>query len=93
MAKAKAFFAIIGTIGAVALVLHAIVFYTAMHYGAAEPAGAQIYRIGEHAHLVYTTWGPHVVIQVLGIIFLGGLGLGVPGVLLLEYCQRRRRGA
>jgi hypothetical protein len=89
MEKLKNVFGFLGAIGAIALVLHAIVFFTSMHYGAAAPMGAQVYRITEHSHSVYITYAPHLVIKVLAITMLAGLGLGIPGIFLVEFLRRR----
>jgi hypothetical protein len=90
MGKATRAFGICGAVGAVALVVHVIVFFTAEHYGAAVPAGNQTYGIVDHGHVTYVSPGVQLTIQVLEIIMLAGLGIGVPGILAVEFWSRKR---
>jgi hypothetical protein len=92
MERAKVFFATLGAIGAGACVLYTILFFVALHYGAAAPAGEQIYRIADHSDAAYIGYVPHVIIRVLAITMLAGLGTGVPGVLLIESGERWMKG-
>lgn len=84
LTMARGFFGVLGAIGAIAFILHAITFYTAWHYAAATPAGDKVYRIADHGHSVYVTHPAHAIIAGLGITFLIGLGVGVAGGLATE---------
>jgi hypothetical protein len=50
--------------------------------------GEQVYRIADHSDTAYIGYVPHVIVRMLAITMLAGLGLGVPGVLLIGSGQR-----
>jgi hypothetical protein len=60
-----------------------------MSQGAAAPAGDQLYRITDHSQSAYISFGWHVVIKTLAIVMIAGLGIGVPGIFLVDYLKRR----
>ena len=89
-------FGVCGAVGAIALILHAIVFYIAWHYAVRLPGGDQIYRISEHGYSVYVSYVVHETLRILSVIMFAGLGVGVPGGLLVDYLvkrHQRRRGS
>jgi hypothetical protein len=88
--NAGRFFGIIGAVGAIAFVVHLIVFFMAFHYGAAVPAGEQTYGIIEHGHAAYVTHVQQLTINVLEIVMLIGLGVGIPGILVLEKLHKKK---
>jgi len=81
--------AVIATVGALAFILHAAVFYIAFKTGAPAPTGAQSYRIASHSDKAYVQYGIAVTIFVLEVVFVAGLGIGVAGGLAADAIARR----
>src|SRR5262249_12607621 len=85
------FFGLCGAVGAIAFVVHLIVFYIAWRHAAPSPVSDQTYRIAEHGHSVYVSYAMHETIKILEIVMLSGLGVGVPGGLLVDALLKRRQ--
>ena len=71
-------------VGAITFVLHAILFFTALHYGSLHPTGGQIYRITDHADSRYVTYPIHECLKVLSITMVIGLAIGIVGEALFR---------
>jgi hypothetical protein len=85
----------ISVVGALAFIVHAIVFYLAFRSGAATPTAMQPHRIVSHSDAAYVNHLVGRLIFILEMIMLIGLGIGVSGGLASEalgrYLQRRSR--
>jgi hypothetical protein len=81
-------FGVIGAIGALAFLAHAVIFYLAFHYGAAAPTGAQNHRIVSHSDTAYVNDMFARTIFILQVAFVVGLGIGVTGCLAAESLAR-----
>ncbi|HTL29910.1 MAG TPA: hypothetical protein VL282_11845 [Tepidisphaeraceae bacterium] len=80
----RAIFGVSATVGFFVFLVHLVVFFTAFHYGASAPTGAQTYRIADHGDSAYVTYGVHECIGILEIAMLIGLGGGVAGLLAVD---------
>jgi hypothetical protein len=85
-------FGVSAAVGAVVFIIHLVVFFTALHYGAPAPAGDRIYRIADHGDSAYVTYGVHEIIKVMEIAMMIGLGGGVAGLLAVDAWVRWLRG-
>lgn len=83
-AALRTIFGVAAAVGFFAFIIHLVVFFTALHFGARTPAGTQIYRIADHGDSAYVTYGVHECIKVLEIVMMIALGGGVAGLLAVD---------
>src|SRR5262245_31274973 len=80
----RSLFAVCVVVGAITFVLHMIVLYAALHYGAAAANGDQVYRIANHGDSRFVTYPVALCLKVLSLSMVIGLGVGMVGEVLLR---------